>query len=217
MTDTNDKDLNENNEPEAENERDSDPTEESDSEEKEDDIVIEEGSDEEGNSFSSGPQALKKLRDKHKASEAKATEYLNDLQRLKAEFVNLRKRDEEDKKELVKHANEKLILELLPALDSFEMAFANKEAWEKADKNWRMGVEYIHSQLVAAFEKHGLKIVDPLGEKFDPSRDTPVQMVQAENEADEHKIVAVIQKGYALHGKEIRSPKVIVAEYNKGE
>jgi len=155
------------------------------------------------------------LREKLKASEAKAAEYLTDLQRMKAEFVNLRKRDEAEKKELVKFSNEKLIDELLPVLDSFEMAFANKEAWEKADKNWRVGVEYIHSQLVKVFEQHGLLPIDPLGEKFDPSRDTPVEMVPTDTEADDHKIVAVIQKGYTLNGKEIRSPKVKVAEFKK--
>ncbi|HVS79740.1 MAG TPA: nucleotide exchange factor GrpE, partial [Candidatus Paceibacterota bacterium] len=157
--------------------------------------------------------ALAELKEKLKASEAKAAEYLTDLQRMKAEFVNLRKRDEDEKKELVKYSNEKLILELLPVLDSFEMAFANKEAWEKADKNWRVGVEYIHSQLVGIFEKHGVRTIDPLGEKFDPARDTPVEMVSTENESDDHKIIAVMQKGYSLNGKEIRSPKVKVAEY----
>ena len=215
MTDTNDKDLNENNEPEAENERDSDPTEESDSEEKEDDIVIEEGSDEEGNSFASGPQAVVKLRARLKAADAKAQEYLDGWQRSKAEFINLRKRDAEEKKDLIKFANQKLVADILPVLDSFEMAFANKEAWEKADKNWRLGVEYIYTQLKSSLEKHGLTEVNPIGLKFDPSRDNPIEMVPTENETEDGMIMTVIQKGYNLNSKLFRSPSVKVAEYKK--
>jgi molecular chaperone GrpE (heat shock protein) len=59
-------------------------------------------------------------------------------QRAKADLLNARKRDEEEKKEYIKFANERMIEDLLPVLQSFDMAMGNKEAWEKADKNWRI-------------------------------------------------------------------------------
>jgi len=162
------------------------------------------------------PEAqIKKLREKLKASEAKAAEYLDGWQRMKADFVNARKRDEERAKEIRTFANEGLIEELLPVLDSFEMAMGNKEAWEKADKNWRVGVEYIYNHLLETLKKNGIEVIDPLGEKFDPKRDTPTETISTDNPDEDGKIVVVLSKGYILNGKEIRSPRVKVAEYKK--
>src|SRR3989344_2951801 len=80
--------------------------------------------------------------------EAEKQEYLTGWQRAKADLVNARKRDEEERKEFIRFVNGQLIEDLIPVLASFDMATENKEAWEKADKNWRTGVEYIHAQLV---------------------------------------------------------------------
>ena len=88
------------------------------------------------------------------------------------------------------------------------MAFANKESWEKVDKNWRTGVEYIYSQLLSVLEQNGLKQMNPVGETFDPNVHTSVESVAVEREEDEHKILKVVQKGYSLNGSLIRSPKV---------
>src|SRR3989338_4076705 len=86
--------------------------------------------------------AVKKLREKLKICEQERQEYLSGWQRAKADLINARKRDEEGMRELAKFANEGLIVELIPVLDSFEMAMKNKEAWDKVEKNWRVGVEY---------------------------------------------------------------------------
>jgi hypothetical protein len=74
-----------------------------------------------------------------------------------------------EKKEYIKFANERMIEDLLPVLQSFDMAMGNKEAWEKADKNWRIGVEYIYSQLTKALSDNGLEEIKALGENFDHS------------------------------------------------
>jgi len=108
-----------------------------------------------------------------------------------------------------------LIEELLPVLGSFEMAFGNKEAWEKADKNWRMGVEYIYNQIKTVLEGNGLVEVNPIGQKFDPKRDEAAEYVPVEDEAQDHVILGVVQKGYDLNGKSIRPPKVKVGEFKK--
>ena len=118
---------------------------------------------------------VKELRTKLKDAEAKAQEYLTGWQRAKADLINARKRDEEDKKDLVKFANESLIAELLPVLESFDMAMGDKEEWEKIDKNWRIGVEYIASQLKKTLADNGLGEIDPLGEPTDPNRDEAVK------------------------------------------
>jgi len=160
-------------------------------------------------------ETIKKLREKLKKATEEKQEYLTGWQRAKADLINARKRDEEDRKEFTKFANERLIDGLIPVLDSFEMAMGNKEAWEKADKNWRTGVEYILGQLKKALNDAGLEEVNPIGQKFDASRDEAAEYVPVDNESDHHKILAVIQKGYVLNGRPMRPPKVRVGEYKK--
>ena len=178
--------------------------------EESDDVVFNDNIDEEGNE---DPKALvKKLREKIKKLEEKNQEYLTGWQKERADGINLRKRLEEEKKEFAKFAKEDITTELMSVLDSFESAFKNKEAWEKVDKNWRQGVEYIHTQLVNVLANHGVSVINPLGEKFDPQRDEAIETVPVENEEDDHKIMEVLSVGYALQNKIIRAPKVKVGE-----
>lgn len=186
---------------------------EENNEEKEaaDDVVFDDSIDEDGDS---NPAALvKKLRQKIKELEAKSQEYLTGWQKERADSVNLRKRLEEEKKEFAKFAKEDIATEVITVLDSFDSAFKNKEAWEKVDKNWRVGVECIHSQLINVLSNHGVSIISPLGEQFDPKRDEAVGNVVVENHEDNHKIMEVVNVGYSLLGKIIRPPKVKVGEY----
>ncbi len=176
----------------------------------EDDIKIEEEVSEDGEVDQSA--TIKKLRTKLKEAESKAQEYLTGWQKERAEGVNLRKRLEEEKKDFAKFAKEDIATEIIPVLDSFESAFKNKEAWEKVDKNWRVGVEYIHSQLINVLANHGVSVVNPLGEKFDPTRDEAIGSVEVENEDDDHKILEVVSVGYKLQDKLIRAPKVKVGQ-----
>ena len=160
-------------------------------------------------------EAVKKLREKLKQCEADKLEYLTGWQRAKADLINARKRDETDRAEFVKFANERLVESLIPVLESFDLAMSNKEAWEKVDKNWRVGVEYIQAQLKKALADAGLAEINPLGETFDHNRDEAAEYVPVAKESENHKIVAVVQKGYKLNGKDLRPPKVKVGEFKK--
>lgn len=159
-------------------------------------------------------EKIKKLGEKLKETEAEKQKYLDSWQRAQADFVNIRKRDEESKKEFLKFANENLVSELLPVADSFTMAFANKEAWEKIDKNWRAGVEYIYSQLLAVLKEHGLEEFNPLGESLDPMRHEAIENVPVGDRNKDHTVVEVIQKGYVLNGKIVRPAKVKVGQFS---
>lgn len=153
---------------------------------------------------------IKDLREKLKEAIAEKQEYLNNWQRDKAEFVNVRKRDQEAQKDFARFSNESLISELIPVLDSFNMAMGNKEVWEKTDKNWRVGVEYIANQLKKILEEFGLKEIDPIGKPFDPMRDEAI-----EDGKQSDIVTTVIQKGYELHGKVLKAPKVKIGEEGK--
>lgn len=159
-------------------------------------------------------EAIKKLREKLKKAEAEKIEYLTGWQRAKADAINARKREEEDRKEFMKFANERLIEDMVPVLESFDMAMSNKEAWEKADKNWRVGVEYIYSQLIKVLSDNGFsELVPSTGEKFDHAKHEAAAYEHVDSEEMDHKIISIVQKGYSLNGKMIKAPKVKVGEF----
>jgi molecular chaperone GrpE len=174
-------------------------------EEAADDVVFE---PEEDNDEETPLAKIKKLKEELKAVKKERDEYLTGWQRAKADFINARREEEKSRAEFVKSANKELVLDILATVDSFDMAFANKESWEKADENWRKGVEYIYNQLLGTLEQNGLKQLAPIGETFDPNVHTSVESMPVEKEEDENKILEVVQKGYMLNGSLIRSPKV---------
>jgi molecular chaperone GrpE len=171
-----------------------------------DDMVPEDG---EGNI----QDKVKQLQEKLKKALAEKQAYLDGWQRAKADFVNARKREEESRKEVVKYATEDLVMQLTSVLDSFTMAFANKGAWERVDKNWRVGVEYIYSQLLGVLTQNGFSEFSPMGEPFDPVKHHAVESIAVSDKAQDHKVIEVLQKGYILNGKIIRPASVKIGEY----
>lgn len=178
-----------------------------------DDFVFEET--EEGRTEAHPEDKIKKLQKKLKECLSEKQEYLNGWQRAKADLVNLRKDEEKRRTELSAFVQEGLFFELLPALDSFDMAFGNKEAWERVDKNWRIGVEHIYTQLMTMLQQHNFVQFNPIGEKFNPVEHDSVESVATEKKNENNIITEVLQKGYKVNDKIIRPAKVKVAEYKK--
>ena len=182
-------------------------------EEKLDDVEFESYNEDSPNGLSASPEnKIRKLQEKLKQLEKEKQEYLDGWQRAKADFVNYKKREEEGKDEFTKFAREAIISELLPVLESFDMAFSNKEAWQKVDPSWRVGVEYIHTQLATILKDNGLSEIDPSGTQFNPNEHTAIDSVKTSDPTLDHKVALVVQKGYRLSGKMLRSPKVRVYE-----
>ncbi len=163
----------------------------------------------------SSASLIKKLKEKIKKLEAEKTEYMDGWQRERADFINYKKRVEGEKLEIIKYSNENLVSDIIPVLDSFDMAFANKEAWEKVDKNWRVGVEYIHTQLIKILGENGLKEMNPLGEKFDPKFHVAEEHIETDDEKKDGVIVIVKKKGYMLNDRVVIAPSVVVAEFKR--
>lgn len=156
---------------------------------------------------------VRHLRERIKRCEAERAEYLAGWQRSRADFINARKEAEGIREEQIAFATEELILKLIPAVDSFHVAFNNKEVWEKVDLNWRLGIQHIYRQLVDVLRKHGVTLNNPVGEHFNPKEHVIVAVVPTENKAEDGQILAVVQKGYTLHHKVIQPAKVKVGEY----
>ncbi len=174
----------------------------------EEDVVFEE-STEEGEALS-GAAKIKKLQEKIKLLEKEKQEYLDGWQRARADYANLQKQSEEDKKRFKQLFAERFVEDLIPVVDSFQMAMGNKDAWEKVDTTWRTGVEYIYNQLMSALATHDLVLFGNVGEVFDPTRHEAVSEEETDDASKDHTIVKVIQKGFMLGDTILRPARVIV-------
>jgi molecular chaperone GrpE len=160
-------------------------------------------------------KTLKKLRADLKACKAEKEEYLTGWQKERADFANYKKQEDDRRINFSEVMRERILARFLTVLDSFNMAFTNKESWKKVDENWRKGVEYIYAQLNTIFEEYNVKEIGEVGEVFDPNIHQSIDMTQTDKKEDNHKISEVIQKGYKLGDRVIRAARVNVFEYNE--
>ena len=183
----------------------------------EEDVVFDqeiEPTTEEGEVLSGGAK-IKKLQDRIKELEKEKAEYLDGWQRARADYANLQKITEEDKKRFKDMFAESFVADLVPVVDSFLMAMSNKEAWEKVDPAWRTGVEYIYNQLMSALEVHKLTLFGEVGERFDPARYEAVSEESTDDASKDHTIAKVIQKGFMLGESILRPARVVVYTLQK--
>ncbi|MBI4120659.1 MAG: nucleotide exchange factor GrpE [Parcubacteria group bacterium] len=169
----------------------------------------------EGGEASSFRDKEKKLREKLAQCEKERQEYLDGWQRAKADFINARKAEDESRKTLREFVKEDILSQILPVLDSFELAFRNKEAWERADKGWREGVEHIYTQLIGILKSNSILEINPVGAHFDPNKHESVETVETDREEDDGKILEVTQRGYELNGRLLRPARVKISEFKK--
>lgn len=177
------------------------------------DVVFEE-STEEGEALSAGNK-VKKLQEQIKLLQKEKQDYLDGWQRARADYANLQKNTDEDRKKMRTLIEENFIEELLPTIDSFLMAMSNKESWEKVDPSWRTGVEYIYNQLMATLESHKLKIFGEVGDTFDPLKHEAVGEEATEDKKLDHKIAKINQKGFMLGNSILRPARVSVYTLKK--
>lgn len=147
--------------------------------------------------------------------EKEKNEYLSGWQRMKADYENREKEIEEYKKTFITFANEKLIKDILPVLDGYEIAKANKDLWESVDQNWRIGVEYLFSQLQNTLSNNGLKTFGQIGDIYDVNIHEIVEIVNLSEDEKENndKIINVLQKGFMLGEKLLRPARVKIGKY----
>lgn len=153
---------------------------------------------------------IKKLREKIKKLQEEKQEYLDLSQRTRADYTNFKKEVEANKILDRKFATKRFIEELLPVLDAYDMAKGNKEAWEKVDSNWRMGIEYIFGQLYGVLEKEGVTQYGNVGDIFTPELYESIELVETVKKDDEGKVAQVLQSGYKMGESLLRVARVKV-------
>ena len=144
--------------------------------------------------------------DETEALRAENESLIDDLQRLKAEFDNYRKRAARDQESLVARAHERLVKELLPVLDDLERALEAAEQHEEA--KLEDGVRLVHRALAEALAREGLAEIETNG-KFDPH--IHEALLTQPSDAEEGSVIEVLQKGYRLGDRVLRPSRVVVA------
>lgn len=153
------------------------------------------------------PEALQAALD---AANARADEYRNDALRARAELDNVQKRTAREIANAHKYGLERFLTDLLPVKDSLDLGYA--AATGSSDiATLREGMELTLKMLDAALEKHGVQVLDPVGEPFNPELHQAMS-VQESTEVAPGTVVTVVQKGYVLNGRVLRPAMVIVAK-----
>lgn len=149
-----------------------------------------------------------------KEKAAKADEYLDKMLRMQADFDNRRKRQDREKLDFIKFANEGLIASLLNVMDDFERAIDSAKNSDDA-KALLAGIEMIRRHFQATLEDYGLKKIDPKGQPFDPEKHEAIAHIEDDGHP-ENIVLEVMRKGYELNGKVLR-PAVVKVSKNKTE
>jgi molecular chaperone GrpE len=133
-------------------------------------------------------------------------EYLDSLQRLKAEFDNYRKRSAREQAAVMARANERLLKELLPVVDDLERALGAASKHEEAQLE--EGVRLVHRALADALAQAGLAEIETNG-RFDPQ--VHEALLSQPSDKEEGSVIDVVQKGYRLGDRVLRPARVVVA------
>jgi molecular chaperone GrpE len=148
--------------------------------------------------------------DEIEAIRAEAAENWNKYLRAAAEIDNLRKRNARDVEHARRYGVERLAAALLPVRDSLEAALRAADGATMDVATLLEGEQATLKLLDQAFEAAGLAEIDPEGEPFDPEKHEAMSLLPSPT-AEPNSVLAVVQKGYELHGRIVRPARVVVA------
>jgi len=150
--------------------------------------------------------------------ESEIADYKDRLLRALAETENLRRRAQREREDAVKYAATGVARDLLSVADNLRRALDSLPEAEAPDERTRSlidGVAATERELLAAFERHGIRRVDPKGERFDHNLHQAI--FEAENSGQPGgTVVEVLQPGYVLHDRLLRPAMVGVAKGSAG-
>jgi molecular chaperone GrpE len=136
-------------------------------------------------------------------TQTKAQEYLDALQRERADFTNYRRRMELERDQSGHWTSGETIKKILPVLDDLERALAHRPA----DDSWADGIELVCRKFQSLLEKEGVTRIDAEGKPFDPNLHEAVMQEPNEN-YESGTVIAVLQQGY-IHGERVLRPAMV--------
>ena len=146
-------------------------------------------------------------------AEKKTEEYLANWQRAQADFINYKRRNEQERQDFSRFANAELMLSLLPALDDLERALNSVPPAKSAKHSWLEGIRLVERKFKSSLEARGLTPIKALGESFDPNFHEAVR----QDKGKEGIVIEEFQKGYMLGDRVLRPAKVVVGNGEEEE
>ncbi len=154
---------------------------------------------------------VEELEQRVTALEEEVKQALDAKLRACAEMENFKKRKEQEKNDFCRFANEEILKELLPIIDSFEYAISHAKATDKHEEEIVQGFVLIQKQLQNLLAKTGVKEIEALNKIFDPNIHQAVQQEETEG-VEVNTVVKELQKGYLLNDRVLRPSMVIVSK-----
>ena len=143
------------------------------------------------------------------AAQIEAEQWKDKYIRLVAEFENYKKRTLKEKSELILNGSEKTVAAILPILDDFERATADKTEDPQAIKE---GFELIYKKFLKALETLGVNKIETDNADFNVDYHEAIAMVPGMGDDKKGKVIDCVQTGYTLNDKVIRHAKVAVGQ-----
>jgi len=147
--------------------------------------------------------------------QAEAERLKGDYLRALADMDNLRKRTEKQIEDARNYAIERFARELLPVVDSLELALASPLSGDDAVAQLRQGLENTLALFFAALQKAGIRAVEITEGRFDPYLHQAIAMVESDGEPN--RVLTVHQKGYLIHERLLRPSMVSVSKAPKSD
>src|SRR5258708_2892043 len=159
-------------------------------------------------------EAPRSLEERLASAEAEATELRDRALRAMAEVENIRRRAQREREDALKYAAANIARDFLSTADNLRRALASlpeAQVKDEAVKNLLAGVAATERELLAAFEKHAIRRIDPKGERFDHNFHQAIFEVETTGKPA-GTVIEVLQPGYVLHDRLLRPAMVGVAK-----
>jgi molecular chaperone GrpE len=156
-------------------------------------------------------EEMQKIQEELKVFADKTLELQDKYLRLSAEFDNYRKRTHKEKSELIKTAAEEVLKKIIPVMDDFERGLNAVNSAKDIDAV-KEGMNLIYGRFREFLSQNGVKEIEALHQEFDTDFHEAITKIPAPDEDMKGKVLDVVEKGYYLHDKVIRYPKVVVGE-----
>ena len=142
-------------------------------------------------------------------TKAELAEMKDKYLRLFAEFDNYKRRTAKERMDLLRTANQEMVVALLPIIDDFERALQSMQTAQDV-ASVKEGVDLINNKLTNVLQQKGLKAMDAVGTAFDPDLHEAITQIPAPDESLKGKVIDEVEKGYFLNEKVIRFAKVVI-------
>ncbi len=150
------------------------------------------------------------LEEELEKAKEKASENYDQMLRFQAEIENIRKRTLKDIENASRGSIERVIMELLPVLDSFDLGLGLKTETIRQYKIFKEGQVATLKLITSLLEKLSIEIIDPVEMKYDPELHEVISL-QEDGSVEPGYIIHVVQKGYRLRDRLLRPARVIVS------